>query len=328
MVDFSDEAIIARVSDKYIGAASFSAMFTNVATLRISLDTPQNFTGEIFRITGHNYHFSMWIEKGNVFLARNNHVAKRPICHPQLHTTILVSMSPDKFQLAVYDSENIGDDCVCITVSTPELIFVPNSLIRWSKKTKRIDQRKFENYGQVMSSIYESFHQTHEQIRDNNMYKLFWESIKDENGDKKFTPKNEPVVFQGVLGLMQEHSLLKDYTIVSEPNAGSGNLDALIIASLANGDQVKVAIEAKNAYSNDLIHGLQHQLPEYMRAKDADFGIYLVLWYKCKLFNKPKQDKMDSDLALRKLITQKNIEVHYLDLALPITPSNANFEFS
>ena len=36
--------------------------------------------------------------------------------------------------------------------------------------------------------------------------------------------------------------------------------------------------------------GLTEQLPYYMRQKEAEFGIYLVLWYKGDFFDEPKYE--------------------------------------
>ncbi len=38
-----------------------------------------------------------------------------------------------------------------------------------------------------------------------------------------------------------------------------------------------MCIEFKRAHATDLVHGLKVQLVEYMRRKQTDFGIYVVL---------------------------------------------------
>jgi hypothetical protein len=104
-------------------------------------------------------------------------------------------------------------------------------------------------------------------------------------------------------------------------------MDAHIVASLTGGGQAKFAIEAKNAHSLDLEHGLKDQLPEYMRAIDADYGIYLALWYKCEAFDQPEESWTDLGIRLMQMRPFKNIHADLFKLSLPKSPSNRSFTY-
>ena len=76
-----------------------------------------------------------------------------------------------------------------------------------------------------------------------------------------------------------------------------------------------------------LEHGLTNQLPEYMRAIDADYGIYLGLWYKCEAFDQPKESETDLGIRLMKMRPLTNIHVELFKLSLPQSPSKRSFMF-
>ena len=60
-----------------------------------------------------------------------------------------------------------------------------------------------------------------------------------------------------------------------------------------------VCVEVKNAHSPDLIHGLEHQLPDYMKSKKVTYGFYCVLNYKGEWFDKPT---LSEDELFRQLV--------------------------
>jgi len=51
----------------------------------------------------------------------------------------------------------------------------------------------------------------------------------------------------------------------------------LVTGPLAQRGTGRVCVEVKALHSPDLAHGLAVQLPEYMRAEQTDYGLYVVL---------------------------------------------------
>ena len=94
---------------------------------------------------------------------------------------------------------------------------------------------------------------------------------------------------------------------------------------LRTGKRVSVCIEFKPAHSDDIKHGLLKQLPAYMTAEGANFGIYCVLYFKGKHYEHPKNHDADSlytELTkLRLKAGLHNIRVEILDVSHQEPPS-------
>lgn len=324
MPDFSDENVTARFADQATGMA-VSNLLSNVGTLH-ALWLPGGH-GDIFRVNGHGYEHCLWVDGTKVYFKRNQHLASRPINFPDQSCHIALSWKIDRFQLAIFSDQEVGDDNVCETVPTPEGIYVPNTLVTWARQKHKLEKKTFQSIEEAVSVVLEAKQQTEQRIRDSNMYSLFWDFDRTSGPKNPPKPKREPQSFGGIIGLLQDDAVIKGYTVVPEGGASSGKLDAHVIASLADGRQAKIAIEAKNAHSPDLEHGLMDQLPEYMRAIDADYGIYFALWYKCEVFDQPSEPSIDLGLRLSKMRPLENMYSDLFKLALPQSPSKRGFEF-
>ena len=324
MPDFGDENVTARFADQLMGM-SVSKLLSNIGAFHV-LISPGG-CGEMFNLDGHGYESRLWSDGAVVHFKRNQYSASRAINFPDRYSHINLSWKFDRFQLAVWSDEEVGNDNVCETVLTPERIYVPNTLITWARRKHKLPQQAFESVAEAMGVVIEAIDQIEQRIRDSNLFSLFWDYDRTAKSKSSPKPKREPQSFGGVLGFLQDDSVLKGYTVVPEGEASSGELDAHIIVSLTSGDQGKFAIEAKNAHSPDLEHGLTDQLPEYMRAIDANYGIYLALWYKCEAFDKPEESQTDLGIRLMKMCPLKNIYVDSFDLSLPQSPSQRNFAY-
>lgn len=100
-------------------------------------------------------------------------------------------------------------------------------------------------------------------IENNGAYKLLW-----ANGDLRHER------FAQLLFFMVAHLYCEanNLDLSREPNAGRGPVDFKI----SQGAESKVAVEVK--YSKGQVrHGYETQLPEYIKAENADRGIFLVI---------------------------------------------------
>ena len=97
--------------------------------------------------------------------------------------------------------------------------------------------------------------------------------------------------------------LLAGIELIPEYQTGVGNLDFIFIGKIKNNGLSKICVEFKNAHSVDLVHGLEHQLPDYMRNTGSNYGAYCVLYYKGDWFNEP--DFSMNELEMRLSICQK-----------------------
>src|SRR6266508_3659125 len=102
-------------------------------------------------------------------------------------------------------------------------------------------------------------------------------------------PLAEPEVTRFVGTLLPNYGNLLSFQVPTEARAGAGGTDFHVTAYTEQDTMVEIALEGKYAHSRDLHDGLYKQLPAYMRALSADFGIYLIYWMQCERFQEPKQ---------------------------------------
>lgn len=150
-------------------------------------------------------------------------------------------------------------------------------------------------------------------------YKYFWK----ENIKGQIIPQKEPDM-QPLI--MSQLKVLCDYMgiqISREVESGNGEVDFLCSATY-KGKVIKTCIELKNAHSPKIEAGLTLQLPQYLKSERTRHGIYLVLWYKGELFDKPKN--YDSPQSLKDLLDkirpeEFKTEVILINCNKPTVPS-------
>lgn len=101
-------------------------------------------------------------------------------------------------------------------------------------------------------------------IEDNRMYKL----LQNDDGTWKNETSAQLLFYAITRNLCKSHNV----DLSRESDSGIGRLDMKVSSGYA-----KVAIEMKLSTNADLEHGYEKQLPAYMRAEEADYGIYLIV---------------------------------------------------
>jgi hypothetical protein len=109
-------------------------------------------------------------------------------------------------------------------------------------------------------------------------------------------PKKETDIHPSVMGLLSYIELAKNLEITREFPIGGGQLDFLISGRLTSGEAAYACMEVKHAHSRHILNGLLTQLPAYMKAKESDYGLYCIMWFKGIDFNRPAKFATISDL--------------------------------
>jgi hypothetical protein len=324
MPTYSQNGIVARFPNQLAGM-SVSGLLSNKATLHVKVSPGA--AGELFALLSPDYTIQMTVGSGVVTLRRNHYEARKEIGAVQRHFQILASWKPDCFQLALMIDDNVGGPDACVTIHT-DPIYVPVGLLQWARRLNLLARTTYSSAAEFLGIFLESLRQANRTIRDTNSFKLFWDRQRTRNASRRIVPKNEPEAMAGIAGYLQDQSLLAGYQLLQETQAGTGSLDLRALAALEGGGFVNICVEGKNAHSTDLEHGVTNQLPAYMRSAQANYGVYLVLWYKCEAFPEPAQDNIDVTWGLTKLRPWENIVVESFDLAIPTPPSARTFEYS
>lgn len=132
-------------------------------------------------------------------------------------------------------------------------------------------------------------------IEDNRMYKL----LQNDDGSWKNETSAQLLFYTITRNLCKSHNV----DLSRESDSGIGRLDMKVSFGYA-----KVAIEMKLSTNADLEHGYEKQLPAYMRAEEADYGIYLIVDIPGG-----HTDKLESVRQMGETSTIQNIEVIIVD---------------
>lgn len=323
MPTYSNDNLEARFLDDLPGM-SVSLLLTNEFTFHVKLFS--NESVELFALLSPKFHIQLTISDGAVEFRRNQYVARKKIGNIRRHYQVLVSWKPDQIQLALIVDDEVGGEEACVSIDTVPF-WVPAQLLQQARLLNLLPRKTYSTSAEFLGVFLESLRLASQTIRDTNGYKLYWDRQRSGNGTTKLTPKREPESMKGIVGLLQDQSLLAGYQLQVESQVGPGSLDLQATASLASGGFAKVCLEAKNAHSPDLEHGVSDQLPSYIRSARADYGVYLVLWYKCKEFPEPAAEGADITWDLTKIRPWENIVIERFDLAIPVSPSSKNFKY-
>lgn len=170
------------------------------------------------------------------------------------------------------------------TVQTP-ITVMPSELIRTLRTENLLVNSAYTSSEDLFITVIDCIHLCEIDIRRHGGEKFVWKKL-----DSGYRPLDEPDISKFVALFLTTHGAARNFDVVCEPVAGTGNVDLYIIAPVHNSGLAKIAIEAKKAESSRLIHGFKTQLPEYLKRINTQFGIYLVYWLKSENYKYPTQD--------------------------------------
>ncbi len=322
MIRYEHEGTSLRIH-AVCGGMSPTQLLSNQATF--SINVVPGSEGELFALESPDYRIRALVSKDAVRLFRNGDVVTKTIGGAKTSVLIMGAWNPGRLQLAVVlDSQDSETNNACETLET-QPTYVPTSTLQWARRFNLVNRRGYTSVHDFVTVLSEAFRQVERKIRDSNSTRIYWE--RSAGDPKQLVPRPEPQVMANISALLDDHSLVAGYQLIRESGAGAGRLDLRAIAPLASGATASVCIEGKHAHAEAIEHGVTDQLPEYMRRTRADFGIYLVLWFKCDSYNHPATASLDLKLALHKARPFKNMSVEVLDLGFPEAPSDSGFAF-
>jgi hypothetical protein len=321
MPTYNHKDLSVFIADALSPRLPISALLSNVVSFHVRLFNIKQ-EGVLFAVSSPDYSMSLGMRDGAVHFARNRFVASKAIGPMTQSFQILLAWKLDVFHLAlIVDNEDRG----CFSVDTPMLV-VPPTVIRRARELTLLPRIAYASPSEFAASFIEGMSQLRQKIEISR--RSFWDYQKEGGSRGNPIPKLEPQSMALIASLLDDHAVVGGYDLDREPSTGVGSPDLKAVAPLTGGGLARIAVEGKNAHATDLRHGLQHQLPAYMHSVGADYGVYLVLWFKCAEFPRPSGEHVDVSWPLAKLVSGSNIDVQFLDVSLPVTASNPNFSFS
>lgn len=151
-------------------------------------------------------------------------------------------------------------------------------------------------------------------IEFSELHKTLW---KDDE------PISEPSSQIVIYNVIKDIALIKGIKITREISAADGSVDFHFHYNKYD-ESMEICVELKNAHHQNLIHGIDTQLPLYLQSIRKKEGIFMVLWYKCSLFDKPKKynniTEIDKELV-KNIPIRFNIKTMIIDCTPKASPS-------
>jgi hypothetical protein len=189
----------------------------------------------------------------------------------------------------VYNGKNIHHHAYTITNF--------NSYFEVKKKYfERINQFEFEESSDINDFIFNTEILNHKQFHEfcfslitktvkrsielGGMYRNLWDAELKK-------PISEPLAQRLLFNQLRYLTEIKGINISRETVAANGSLD-FFFQYTKDSKALRVCVELKNAHHEKADCGNNTQLIEYIKDTGYKQGIYLVLWYKGKNFEEPK----------------------------------------
>jgi hypothetical protein len=281
--------------------------------------------GLLFDVDAPNYHSRAEFVNKKLVFSRNGVEVSLPLGPLQTNVIFVsVGWSPTEIVIDLRDykldpqGRAIGWNRRFELAAPTNFTVVPPLLRRFVLTRGRLDgNNRYDTAEDLLRTIINVLAFAEMDMRQHNTQKLMWTRGRPSK------PIPEPDATRFVGSLLSSYGNTLAYHVITEPRAGAGDLDIHISAITSLGAVAQVAIEAKKANSRDVVNGLQHQLPAYMASINADFGIYLIYWFRSSHFAEPSYSRFhDFQMGvINPTAYQGNIRVLGFDFSLAESPS-------
>jgi hypothetical protein len=156
-------------------------------------------------------------------------------------------------------------------------------------------------------------------IENHGGYKYLWKT--DSTGELKpcREPESQPYIFSHLRAIFDFMGI----QISREVESSNGEIDFLLSYNNSQNKLLRLCVELKLAHASKIEDGLTKQLPAYMKGERCKYGIYVALWYKCTIFEKPEGYSSIRELKdrLEKINSNNRVVSIIIDCSKPTSPS-------
>lgn len=296
-----------------------------IIELQLELDSLVR-DGYFFRLNDDGFSFELQYQNGVFDLKRNGYSVAfegKNGKREGIYHTVVFAWSPEWLTAGAN-----GD--IQKTDTPPTLI--PVSILRQAKKENLIPNSLFASEEQFRQKVLDCFYSIQNKVIETKSQSSFWNFTKVINGKVlSVKPKDETQIHSIIHGLLYDQMMVNSIEVIPEYQNAKGILDFCLMAQVKDIGFVKLAVEFKMAHSSKLTHGMEKQLPLYMKSVQSKYGIYGLFWFKGGLFDQPSKYKSKeeleyflNDLRCSSNIPElSNVNVITFDLSHTKTASNA-----
>lgn len=235
----------------------------------------------LFQLQSQIYDFQLLLEDQDVVLKRCGMEVRAPLIQCE-DWALWIIWSPTMLQLM--EPEAQGQTIWSVTTPT---VMPPRSLLRLARAKKLQPSSSFASIEAFRTAVHEALCNLVDDVAESGAYSGFWDQRYQGKRKSKPLPKKETDIHRQILLPLYDWAKMRSVEIIPENETAVGKLDICLIGSVEGQGPVPFCIEVKLAHAQDLEHGLETQLPEYMATKRARYGAYVVVWFKGEWFSRP-----------------------------------------
>lgn len=254
--------------------------------------------GYLFSLKMPGYELEAGVSEDGLYIRRNSSVAKTPVPASENPVYYLVIWTPTFLRSVALDDQygQQIDEGIDVELTSSKwwnetetpLTLPPISLTVWARERAILRVFSYASSGLVFEAVVSALQGINDIVETVGMQDSFWDISREGNRIVSRIPKYESDIQAAMYGCLYQTAMAKTLEVAPEYPTGGGNLDFLFTAPLDGGGMTSICVEVKRAHSDDLVHGLTEQLPNYMRSKGCVFGVYVVLDFRGVHFDEPK----------------------------------------
>lgn len=282
----------------------------------------------IFRVAGEGFWFNLGFVNGRLVLQRSGHgVAISPRFFRKLPSNdcVLASWTPTQLTLLLGHIGMVGPSIREFVVTPPCL--APPSLLQWARRESLLPIVEYDSEGQFVERVHSGLAMIQDKIDETLTRQMFWDIQYDVNRIVRRTPKRETDIHGVIHALLSDQFFMSSIDILPEAATSAGRIDFLFTGVVRGKGLVKVCAEFKVRHSHDLVHGIENQLPAYMRAQHTRNGTYCILDFSGSWFESHRHQCVDPSTELARAARRGwpdlkyPIKIHHFSLADGVSAS-------
>lgn len=177
---------------------------------------------------------------------------------------------------------------------TSMIKFINCELTKWQRVVENsIDFKSFSSNEELHDFVVDLIRtKLVPKVRNEKGFLKFWR----DKEMKSQTKENE--IYPYIKSILEPHCYQRNISICSENVVANARIDLTFTSSA-----YKVCMEIKKAHHKDAVEAINTHFTDYMDSQGSEYGIFLLLWYKCEsYFEKPKNyhdlDEMIGDIVI------------------------------
>jgi hypothetical protein len=311
--------------------------------IQIERDALRTKSAYLFRLRSGEFEFSLAVDRGTLRLTRGTaHLVLTPdLASDPPFRNLMVSWSTHELTLTC---DSVLRDAEISRVNR-ETGPVPASLLRFARSQKLLPSTVFRSEEDLRAAVHHVLADFESDVGRLGGYNAFWDVHYEVGRIVRRLPKRETDIHPTIHQHLADWASLRSIEIIPENQTGVGNLDFAFLGHVDGQGPTSISCEVKHGHSDDLLHGLDVQLPAYMERKRPRYGVYLVLWFRGDWFDRPTDGAIErlsratfgddyervgdaySELTValtaRTVQRNSNIRVFVFDLSKPPSASSA-----